>query len=212
MYLVSSCFNWIGFHLTQRLLNDSKEVIGLDQIATEREENLSLFIGRNSLLTHVTDKYSLINEFKSERFKTVFDVADDEEFVTKGELNADQWIRLSSDPTVANFEDTLTICLPLLYGKWMPRDKNGFYYLKNYIEFNSARFEKDAVHIDDFIDALWKVPASRGKTEVIKCQPIEWNKTKENNQTNILYIEEQEKKENRLKTLNKHYQQFCDFY
>ncbi|MRH43375.1 hypothetical protein GH741_11865 [Aquibacillus halophilus] len=212
MYVVSNCFNWIGFHFLQKILNNSEEVVGLDQISTDKEENLYLSVGRNSLFTHVTSKRDLKKEINSKQVDVVFDLMDSDELLADEEFHADNWVQFKNEIAKDNTNNLIHVELPLLYGEWMPRDNNGIFHTRNYIKFDSETFENEAIYIDDFVDAMWQILSSRKKPEKIKFKSLRKEGRDEKDPAQVLYIREKERMETRLLNLNNHFEQFSKFY
>lgn len=146
---VKNCLNWIGFHIVNRLLEDGCQVDGIVGLNADREEDLSMMLGRNSL-------FSLYNENQIKQIEYTDMIILDE--INQRSIPSIQLYDIRKNmegPTISNIK------LPLLFGEWMPMDDNGVYVNDQYIEFDSDKFREEAIYIDDFMGCLiqWmKVP------------------------------------------------------
>ncbi len=53
-FLIANCYDWIGFHIVNKLLENGYDVDGYDH-SSEDDHHLSMFLGRNSSFTFVKD-------------------------------------------------------------------------------------------------------------------------------------------------------------
>ncbi len=125
MYAVENCFHWIGFHIVNRLLEEGCRVDGIDDLSTEKKENLAMFVGRNELFRHLP----VIQE--SSGYNAIITVDD-------------QMVKMHR-------EEPVTIQLPLLFGEWMPMNQDGVYNGDEFVPFAAKEFTSRAVYIDDFL-------------------------------------------------------------
>lgn len=120
--LVAPCFHWIGFHLVEELLNEGEEVVGMQKINTEKEENLALFLGRNSSFIH-TDE---IDNFEGVPFSSILTTDKYALTETLTTLEAKNYFYLTRGSETGSVKkDWTVINRPLLFGEWMDREEEG---------------------------------------------------------------------------------------
>ncbi|MFC4559304.1 hypothetical protein ACFO3D_13980 [Virgibacillus kekensis] len=127
--LVENCFDWLGYHILEELLENDYETAGVDEITTDFKEHLSMLVGRNALFRHITEP--------------------------ERENKYDSSIVVKSDQLIITRDgQQTTVELPLLFGEWMPMNEAGIYRQNNHIPFDSNFFQKNAVYVDDFVRSL----------------------------------------------------------
>ncbi|WP_407272392.1 hypothetical protein [Radiobacillus sp. PE A8.2] len=209
MFLVIGTFDWIGYHLTQVLLDKGEQVIGLDKIETEKQENLQMFIGRNSSFQHVKSKQELENHKKYDEIKTVINV-DNRSLDSKG-LQTKRCFKLVNQALDDDVSGYTQVEIPLLYGEWMNRTEDGIEFNGNYIEFESEIFRNQAIYIEDFVYSFVQI-LNQDLGHIVKCKSLTKDVRDENDSENTIYIPEKELMKDRLEKCNKHYQQFSFLY
>ncbi|MDC3417217.1 hypothetical protein [Aquibacillus salsiterrae] len=213
MYVVSGSFHWIGFHIVQYLLATGQEVIGLDIIDTDKKDNLSMFVGRNSSFTHVEHSDDLLHNSKQSDY-IVFEVAEDKERFSLPELgNKKVYNFCTTRKENEVLDDTCYVKLPLLYGEWIPRDYDGIFFQDEYIRFDSTRFQREAVYISDFIESLLQVIATSDRVLGTNLLIIKRkNEREEYKEKGTIVVDESKPMEKRLAELDDHYELYKDFY
>ncbi|MDL4842913.1 Rossmann-fold NAD(P)-binding domain-containing protein [Aquibacillus rhizosphaerae] len=214
MYLVLGCYHWIGFHITNKLLKEGYHVIGFDEGDAEKEDELSMFFGRNSLFTKLDNKEDIVKGYKSKKFNACFNLLDQKSVEGLLRMKVGRWFQLGT-PNKLNLNNKIVIDLPLLFGEWMPRKKSGFIYGKDFIYFNSGDFKRKALYIEDFVDAIFQLVQSSHIPSHIQLKPF-----KENNQGHqgerieyqTIFVREGEHVDQRLEKIKTHYEQFHSFY
>lgn len=146
--LIYNCFHWIGYHLTNELLQKGYQVEGFHENMSEQACFLSMFFGRN-------ENFKEINEKKSE-YDQVFYIHKKNQITF---LPYEDVIYLTEDETSQKSfpKSSKVIPLPLLFGEWMEMDDQGVYHLDEYISFQSDRFKNRAIYVLDFVDILLKI-------------------------------------------------------
>ncbi|WP_138416458.1 hypothetical protein [Aquibacillus sediminis] len=208
MYVVSRCFNWIGYHLVDQLLQQGQEVIGIDDIKTPKQEHFALLIGRNSLFTH----QETVEEARKEgEIDTLFTINDHERAESLSDLKTSKWIHLSNQ-AIRDGDHIINVHLPLLYGEWMPRDAEGCYVQQQYIRFDSDTFKHQAIYIQDFVQALIQLVKSEQLPKTVDMYPLKRLERAQTKQENHLFIRELAPLEKRHQDLLTHYQKFQQIY
>lgn len=197
-FLVTNCYDWVGFHIVNQLLENGYEVDGINNSSND-PSHLAMFLGRNSSFTLTTKEKMSEYDFTFVIKKCSFI---DE---IKSKLLVEINIIKQSKKMDENF---LFIKQPLLFGEWMPMNNKGMYYNKNYILFNSSKFQTEAIYIKDFIHALlnWINQPSLS-TSVVKDSNSTDKKFVKN-----MYFRNNESKEVKLKNVLEHYKRYKDFY
>ncbi|KGP90802.1 hypothetical protein N780_03385 [Pontibacillus chungwhensis BH030062] len=151
-YIISGCFEWIGFHLTEAFLNAGHTVIGIDKEWNEQKDWLSLYVGRNASF-HLVDS---IHEVKKKTDEEVI-LIHIEERVTGEDPNLsikDEWtIKTRDDDT----EKSSVIYASEVYGPWMT-------------ELIKPTSE-EALYIDDFVSAIQDIIEQKVEGNWIEVKP-----------------------------------------
>jgi len=201
-FLVTSCFDWVGFHLVNQLLEKGYEVDGIDEETTALKEHLSMFLGRNSAF----------------RLKTRDELRSYDTAIVIGEnpctdvLKAKQMINVSRNKIQAKREASMTtIHVPVLFGEWMPMNEQGMYVGNQFISFDSAHFLSEAVYIKDFIAGLfqWMQVDDLPSSLEVKSKSSESRAVK---LENTVYIRDNERTADKLKKVLNHYRNYQHFY
>ncbi|MBM7571522.1 hypothetical protein [Aquibacillus albus] len=209
MYVVLGAFHWIGYQIITRLLDDSYEVIGIDKMESEKKENLSMYIGRNSLFTHVSSSEEMNQLQKLQQINILFEIDSSQLFNDRYSLNTETVINLDKGRVKAS-SNTVDVDLPLLYGEWMPRNDNGVYHNGQFVAFDSEQFKNEAVYIQDFITCLIET-ISNYKQDRVAIKAFDPSFDSKDAQKTIC-IRETKDKDERIKELNDHYKMYKNFY
>ncbi|ASN06528.1 hypothetical protein [Virgibacillus necropolis] len=140
---VTNCFHWIGFHIVNRLIENDYIVDGLAELTSEREEELSFMLGRNSSFS----LYKNEDQIKDKEYTDTVLLSENKTY----SIQTVKTYNFGKDIDKPNF---INIQLPLLFGEWMPMDQKGVYVDNQYIPFDSARFKDEAIYIDDFMECF----------------------------------------------------------
>ncbi|MDC3413698.1 hypothetical protein NC797_17520 [Aquibacillus sp. 3ASR75-11] len=208
-YLVTNCFDWVGFHIVNRLLHDGNEVIGIDKMDTEKKENLALFIGRNSAFRHEEEIGNNVND----EMTAIYHISDQiERSKELASISARNNINIKFSKKSKPFHnDWTTIVCPILCGEWMERDDEGFYWGDEYIRFDSRRFDDEVIYIDDFISWLFQLENSNIKAREIRLHSNQMtgNGT---DRASDLYLCQRKSPDRCKRLLHEHYRNFRNLY
>lgn len=196
MYLIIGCFNWIGYHLMDKLLVNGNKVVGVDQLNHTKKEQMALTVGRNANFSYyeTTDQVNQNEQFEKFRTVFVFDALRTFYFIPN-----------------QNNDNKILVDYPLLYGEWMEQSETGFYFDDVFISFKSTFFYERAVYIDDFILTIMQVIDASIFPERITFYAAQQAK-KQTLQQNEMAILTSLPHERRLEYLKEHYQKYSKFY
>lgn len=152
IYIISGCFEWIGFHLTEKWLNAGHTVIGIDNDWNEQKDWLSLYVGRNSSFQFVDSIDQVKEEVEGEELILI----NIEDRLTKGEAKIPikrEWtIKIGDDKPVQGS----VIYASEVYGPWMSR------LVKPTTE--------QALYINDFVKGVQEIIDHNVKKEWIEIK------------------------------------------
>ncbi|QST00808.1 hypothetical protein IMZ31_04330 [Pontibacillus sp. ALD_SL1] len=190
-YIISGCFEWIGFHLTEAFLNAGHTVIGIDKEWNEQKDWLSLYVGRNASF-HLVDS---IHEVKNKTDKEVT-LIHIEERVTGVDPNLsikDEWtIKTRDDVTVKGS----VIYASEVYGPWMTE----------LVKPTSV----EALYIDDFVSGIQDIIEHKVGETWIEVKPS--NDGKKGQHQHIWYVKQSIKQEEGWKLVLDHEEKFSIYY
>lgn len=201
--LITNCFHWIGFHFTNYFLEQGYEVEGFHSSLSQKEEYLSMFIGRNSsfhMNSDVEEKQydiaihqgasNILNKAKAKQ-----------SFVINPSVDFD-----SLDQAV------VAVYAPLLFGEWMPMTEKGMYDNNKFISFQSKLFLQQAIYIDDFIKAFSQWMDSSQLPSNIYVYSNKESKEQEMRLENSIFIRDNGPIEKKLESLISHFKKFKLYY
>lgn len=198
---VTNCLHWIGFHIVNRLLEDGYQVDGITGMDSDREEELSLMLGRNSLFS----LYETENQIKDKSYTGLVLVDEAKRNFIQSEKTFTIGKNRRNETGLINIE------LPLLFGEWMPMDAHGVYANNQYVKFDSNKFRNDAIYIDDFIDCFmqWiKIPDLPKTIALTKDKKL----IKDQQSLGIqMYIREDRPKDEQVSKVIQHYEKLQRF-
>ncbi|RYG72582.1 hypothetical protein EU245_09605 [Lentibacillus lipolyticus] len=186
IYVVKNCFHWIGYHIVNRLLEEGCQVNGMDDLSTEKKENLMMFVGRNEQFRHVS-----INSKNSGHDVTI--------------TVDDHMIKLHK-------EHPVTIKLPLLFGEWMPMREDGVFNGQAYVPFDASEFAARAVHIDDFLTSFVQWIHASSLPSSIIAKSVHDRSEEDNRYDQYLYIRQRQPLEAAIRSVKEHYRKYKEFY
>lgn len=197
---VANCLHWIGFHIVNRLLEDGYQVDGIADNNSEREEELSLMLGRNSSFT----LYNNENQLKDKSYTDMILVGNKQRTMMQSKKI------FTIGKNIKQKTGSINIELPLLFGEWMPMDEHGVYLDDHYVKFDSRRFKDKAIYIDDFIDCFmqWiKVPNLPTSLSLTRDK----NGEKENSSDIQMYLSQSQSIDEQISKVTRHYQKIKYF-
>lgn len=210
MFVVSNCFDWIGYHLTNKFLNEGIRVVGIDRTDTEKKEHLSMFFDRNSLFKKIHSFSEIRKEYKKESVEALFELDGDKTFKELDNQEVLQHFILNTRNSKVE-KSAIKIKYPLLYGEWMPREEKGFYQGEEFIHFDSRTFQEEAIDIDDFAGALRQLATLRKLPKTVEFKSINSQSRSDPNQ-DLLFVRQSKPMKSRLRELDDHYKRFRFFY
>lgn len=199
--LVVNCFDWIGFHLVNELIQDGYDIDGLDTVARPNKEHLSMYLGRSSRFTEVkkcdVKQYSvaiIIGEYKQSKA-----------------IQAERIITIQMTHSNGEEQQVGTTIKPaFLFGEWMLMDEQGVYNNRRYYSFFKPKFEEAAIYIKDFTEIMLQLLQEKKLPSTLD---IRSEKEKmESVQDQSIYIREKTAIHLTIKKLIKHYKRFKEFY
>ncbi|SDL98516.1 hypothetical protein [Sediminibacillus halophilus] len=213
MYLVLPCFNWIGFHLCEKLLQHGEQVIGIGEATTTKQDNFWAFMARNSsfqLFTTIEEyqkgktdaKLEAIIQIETEQKTGMLDTCDTTKKFFLSRLKEEQ-IQ----------EEWCHVQLPLLYGEWMPRSEDSLTRPDGgTVPFDSESFHTEAVYIEDFFEAFLPLLETKQQNKrIIFCPPGREEEMR-GGDAKVIPVLSSEETELRQRKLNQHYEKFKPFY
>ncbi|WP_106498021.1 hypothetical protein [Lentibacillus sp. Marseille-P4043] len=202
---VTNCFQWIGFHIVNYLIEHDFKVDGFDEIETSKQENLSMLVGRNDLFSLVTP------ETVQKKAYDMLIINGSHE--SQSAVQADRTIHLCWGlPDKKLPSRTTIIKLPLLFGEWMPMNEKGMYAQNKFIPFDSADFLDNGVYIEDFINCLAQLIQTNHFPSFIEIKSAN-NKTRaEKELEKAIYPRDVSPIEENVKKVLEHYDRFHDLY
>ncbi|GAB3789887.1 hypothetical protein [Virgibacillus kimchii] len=138
-YLVNNCNHWISYHMIDALLNNGQKVEGLKN--GEKNDHLLLYFGRNS-------NFSIAEDYKTKKYQRVISLNS-----PLSGIKAEHVLVINPDDH-EKADGISYIKVPLLFGEWMPMNKQGMYVDETFISFDSESFLANAMYIKDFTKAM----------------------------------------------------------
>ncbi|KGP74403.1 hypothetical protein [Pontibacillus yanchengensis] len=155
-YLVWGCYEGIGFHIVNALLDEGHQVVGIDE-RTDKKETLAMFIGRNANFSY----YNTVENYLDEEANNAFE----EMYVIEREGDTPPWkplekIHATSRVRILSFnqknqgrEGWITVHLQRCYGPWLSTP------------FSSIT--KQDVPVEDVISPILQIATSAVENDVI---------------------------------------------
>ncbi|MYL32244.1 hypothetical protein GLW08_05670 [Pontibacillus yanchengensis] len=155
-YLVWGCYEGIGFHIVNALLDEGHEVVGIDK-RTEKKETLAMFIGRNSNFSY----YNTVEDYMKEEDDNAFE----EMYVVEHENHSPPWKQLehidaSSRVRILPYNQLdqgkngwITVQVERCYGPWLSTPL--------------STIKKQDIPVEDVISPIFKVAASVVEKDVV---------------------------------------------
>ncbi|WP_010529927.1 hypothetical protein [Lentibacillus jeotgali] len=185
-FFVENCFHWIGFHIVSHLLDNGWQVDGMDDLDTDSKEHLSMFLGRNDLFHHLMAKQ------RSSGYDVSIKVDDRELTLQKNRSTA--------------------IELPLVFGEWMPMNKEGIYVQNDFVRFDSERFISTAVHVSNIAESIEQWVTSTRLPQVLDVRSCHDREADRIKFKNAVYIRNNRSIKEQITMVRKHYERYKRFY
>lgn len=201
-YLVDNCFHWIGYHITDYLLEQGEKVVGVGEVKSELEEQLSMLIGRNSLFTH-------LQPLDDATYHTAIIIGES----TFSNVSERQ-LHIQTAHKQKNDQHITILSAPYLYGEWMPMYKDGCYTeKKEKVPFDSEQFLQEAVHISDFARELYSLMKKWERDKIVELpKTIHFTKKKHVKHDTSVEIQNNRPVKAAFNQLQEHYRRFTFFY
>ncbi|SDJ87340.1 hypothetical protein [Sediminibacillus albus] len=216
MYMVYPCFDWIGFHIVQKLLHEGNQVVGIGEAKTKKQENFLSFLARNSSFHLYKNLEECKNCLEDNRLQAIIQLESQRTQPIMESIQTDKHLVLSrtrKDAEMMEQESCLHIKLPLLYGEWMPRTDNGLCDPDGgIICFDSDQFVTQAVYIEDFTEGLLELLESNSQTGIIRIELSDTEKNDRQSGDAVFPVKESQDLQKRIKTLEEHYRFHRHFY
>lgn len=132
---INNCNHWINYHMIDALLNTGYKVEGLKE--GKENEHLLLYFGRNS-------NFSIAENYKTKDYQHAVSLQ-----VPVAGVNAEYNHVITMDSSPGR-DGTYYLQAPLLFGEWMPMNREGMYVNGRFIPFNSEDFIIKSMYIKDF--------------------------------------------------------------
>ncbi|MFD1360175.1 hypothetical protein [Lentibacillus salinarum] len=184
--LIENCFHWIGFHVTNYLLEKGFEIDGIDDLNTAKKGHLSMFVGRNESFSHTV--------------------------ISQSEQTYDAVIRVFDHELVLEKGGNVTIKWPLIFGEWMPMDQKGIYAHDDFIPFDSDRFMAEAVYVTNVAKSLEQCLHASGLPPVLEIRSAHDQKTEQVKLENSVYIRNNRPIKESVAIVRNHYERYKRFY
>ncbi|WP_082234659.1 hypothetical protein [Halobacillus massiliensis] len=142
-----NCFDWIGYHFARQLLHRGHEVIGVDEIDSEKKEELYLYVGRNSHFQYFTSAEQRLNHCHEceEEVHVLID---------RSGVEVKQ-----KDRSIETAE------IPALYGEWMEINCEE---IETIDDLQFWIIQHQAVYIEDFVEDM--ISIIEGRKESLKIE------------------------------------------
>ncbi len=192
--LVLNVTNWIGYHMTDGLLNAGHEVVGVK--GEEGNEHFIDFFARNS-------QFHLIERPERGSFPLVIciedaDVADDVEYDRLYLINHKE-----------KRKNAISIEAPCLFGEWMPMTEEDLEQMGENVTFSSEKLLSDGIYIGDFLEFFITFIEKEPEVENIRLWPAR-NQGKKLEKSFL--VDENIPIQEKLQQVISHYKRFKDLY
>jgi len=186
---VADCSQWTGFHITTALLEAGKSVDG-GKMDTEAED-LSMFFDRNS-------HFNFVEADTRKSYEIAILIGNH-----YASANIDAKHLLIIQPSSKKFvskgtDNSIVISVPLLFGERMLMNEEGIYQNGEFIPFDSAYFQDEAIYIEDFTKALMQWMNSTFLRQKLKVRSPRSN---ESNDENTIHVRMTKPIETRLQEM-----------
>lgn len=192
--LVLNVTNWIGYHITEELLNAGHEVIG-----TRGEDGSEYFIdffARNS-------NFHLIERPERGPYALVICI---EDATIADDMEYDRLFLINHDEERKN---AIFIEAPYLFGEWMPMTEEGLERKGEIVAFSSDTLFDEGIYIGDFLEFFITFMEKEPEVENIRLWPAR-NQGKKLEKSFL--VDENIPIQEKLQQVISHYKRFKDLY
>lgn len=184
--LVLNVTNWIGYHLTEHLLQQGYEVKGVK--AALGSEHLGEFFARNS-------NFEWISEHTEKTFQIGICALESPDLAN---YELEQLFLINSD--TKSFNQATVIHAPYLFGEWMPLEVDAFY----------EQFIEEGIYIEDFLAVFTPLLQAQSRPDEICFRPA--RKKEDKILEKYLPVHENSSIEEKIEQVLLHYEQFQELY
>ncbi|RKQ32618.1 hypothetical protein [Oceanobacillus halophilus] len=195
--LIINCNHWIGFHIVNKMLDTDYIVEGI--IDKNTSDDLAMFFARNS-------SFSFVEEGNKKEYEVCIMIGD---YKNAEKIRAKRKFVINPNNGVDR-GDVIKIQAPMLFGEWMPMNKDGIFYKDKFVAFESKEFNNEAVYINIFMSALLQWIRSENIPKCIVVNPN--HDRKEKILENSVYIRENRPISKYVRVVQKHYELYKRFY
>lgn len=201
--LVVHCFHWLGFHITNYLLENGEEVDGIHVASAQAREHLAAFFGRNS-------QFQLVEFDHKKAYDTVIMIGG-QDLIKR--VTAKRCLIVNGETCDRNSQPLITnISVNLLFGEWMPMDLQGIYYEGKHILFNSKEFLTEAIYVNDFVKTLNHLLQTSRLPKEIHVRSRHAKQIDHDRQKQMIFLREQMPIEEHVELVKNHYKTFKHWY
>ncbi|MBB6453032.1 hypothetical protein HNQ94_001480 [Salirhabdus euzebyi] len=201
--IVWNCFDWIGFHITEKLLEEGEDVIGIHPVSNPQTEFLYGMVGRNANFTF----YESLMEVKDKTDEYIFvrPTEEDENQLTKSiEKENYLYIIEETEKKSKNFSRVLngsisTISLPPVIGPWMKEE-----------EFQAKKDSEDWIYVKEFTDWFHSFMQTSCKKEEVNLLPK--NSFIQEKDRNTIVFTDNLNRRSVVKEIEEHLEKFSFYY
>lgn len=196
---IVNCFHWIGYHLTNHLLEQGLEVHGIDEIDTDKKELFSQFVGRN-------DRFMLDDKnINAQRNDVTIEINSQLSHQQKETI-----IILKKKRRTNSHAESSSIKVPIVIGEWMPKDD----IEKLADGFQTDAFLNKAIRIEDLLVVCYQwLNKETLMPQAFQLLPRKSNEiSHESFKENDVYLRDNTSIQNYAKEVLKHYNQYKDLY
>ncbi|MFA1818958.1 hypothetical protein ACDX78_01940 [Virgibacillus oceani] len=196
-HLVNDCNHWISYHLIEEFLNAGYKVEGLEN--KEKDDYLLMFFGRNS-------NFSITDDYKKKHYHAVISLHQPVDNV-----KTEKTYIVNPIDNQHKIDGIAYIQVPLLFGEWMPMNKQGMYVNKKFISFDSEYFLTKSIYIKDFTKVFvqWMQKGNNNQEmEIISKN----DKSERVKLENLLYLRDNGPIEEQLNQVIEHYATYRKIY
>lgn len=199
--VIIGCYDWIGFHLANKLVEEGISIIGVDNSESEKADTMSLFFGRNAAFSHYKSENEILKRKRSpDAIFIIHQSVSDEWLESFKDIPIITCIKKNSsiEPTVGTM-----IILPDLYGPWMPTNGKD-------CKIISKQIPESSIYIEDFTNWLKQLVNVADLPKQIDFSVLDSEKRDENEV--LPNFDKRTKKEDGINYLLEHITKFPQFY
>lgn len=196
--LMINVANWVGYHITNRLLEEDYKVAG--HVTDSESEHLLDFFRRNS-------NFSLLEKLESRTFPVAICVGELPKLVG---IKIDLLFLINGKTDREITENAVSIKTNCLFGEWMPMTEESFLQNGDLLSFSSPEFLEHGLYIDDFLDHFMHRLEKKSYEKEIVIRPARVKSGEKLEK--IQFVKENKPIEERLEQVISHYNRYKELY